>query len=133
MPGSEPRMHEFSIMSQMVDVLKHEIEQRDLKQVREVVLTVGELSFLGEEQMRFCYNVLIEEYEPLKGSVLKYEPVPAVVGCSDCGYEGKINYLGNEEDHYKVPMIACPECNGPVKVISGRECIIKNIVAEVEE
>ena len=126
-------MHEFSVMSELVGVLKHEIENKNILSVKEVVVSVGELSFLAEEQLRFAYGVLTETIGPLKDSIFTFEDVKAEVACRKCSYTGGVEYLGSDEDHFRMPIINCPECGGQVSVISGRGCMIKNMVAIVED
>lgn len=126
-------MHEFSVMSEMVNVIRAEVESRGIIKVNEVVLAVGELAFLAPEQLEFSYGVLVEKDDVMKDSVLKIEEVPASVRCRECDYSGGVEYIAGEDDHFRMPVINCPQCGGAVDIASGRECQIKNLVAEVED
>ncbi len=120
------------MMCALVDVLKAEIEKNNVTKVNEVIVEVGELSFLAEEQMRFAYNTLAEDNERLAGSKFTFESVPAEIECQECGRVGDVDYLG-EENHFRMPIIKCPDCDGSVSILKGRECQIKNMIAEVGE
>lgn len=126
-------MHEFSVMSELVNVVRGEVERRNITRINEVVLAVGELAFLGSEQMRFSYGVLVENDEVMKDSKLTIRDVPASVKCGNCGYSGGVDYLATEDDHFRMPVIKCPECGGSVEIVSGKECQIMNLVAEIDD
>lgn len=125
-------MHEFSIMSEVMEALKEESLKHRFKDVKEVVLEVGELTFLAHEQLRFSYKVL-SEGTIFDGSELAIDGRPAMVRCDSCGYEGKGGFQDNPEYHQILPTFSCPKCGEPTSVVSGNECIIRRIVADVEE
>ena len=126
-------MHEFSVMSDMVNVLLAEVESRKILKINEVVMEVGELAFLADEQLKFSYGVLVEKNAVLKDSVLMIKKIPATVDCQQCDYSGPIEYISSDDDHFRMPIIKCPECDGAVTITGGRECQIKNLVAEVDD
>ncbi|MEW6070469.1 MAG: hydrogenase maturation nickel metallochaperone HypA, partial [Candidatus Thermoplasmatota archaeon] len=82
-------MHEFSTMCQIVDALLKELKDRDVKSVAEVWLEIGELTFLGTEQLKFAYGALTDN-NILKGSKLVIKKVKPLVKCKRCKYKGKI-------------------------------------------
>jgi hydrogenase nickel incorporation protein HypA/HybF len=125
-------MHEFSIMSEVMEALKEESLKHRFKGVKEVVLEVGELTFLAYEQLRFSYKVL-SEGTVFDGSELAIENRPARVRCDSCGYEGEGGFQDDPEFHRILPTFSCPKCSEPTSVVSGNECIIRRIVADVEE
>ncbi|MCK4443743.1 MAG: hydrogenase maturation nickel metallochaperone HypA [Thermoplasmata archaeon] len=125
-------MHEFSIMSDIMEALKEEAEKHELKSVKQVVLEVGELTFLSHEQLKFCYKVLAEG-TIFDGSELILETKPASVKCDPCGYEGETSLSDSPGYHYMLPNFSCPECGKPTEIVSGRECIITRMVADVED
>ena len=51
-------MHEFSVTSQIVQSVLAEAEKRGAKKVTEVHMTIGKLTFLGLEQVRFAYEAI---------------------------------------------------------------------------
>jgi hydrogenase nickel incorporation protein HypA/HybF len=125
-------MHEFSVMSDVLEALKEESLKHDFKGVKQVVLEVGELTFLAHEQLRFSYGVL-SKGTVFEGSELSIENRPAMVRCDSCGFEGEGGFRDEPEFHRITPTFSCPKCEEPTSVVSGNECIIRRIVADVEE
>ena len=122
-------MHEFSIMSQMVQILLAEIKNNNLRSVSRVKLAVGDLTFLGEEQLKFCYDVLAKD-NILKGSELVIEKVEPEIRCTGCEYTGTLEYQEADEFHFRLPQFTCPKCNSKVDIIKGKDCIIQEITGE---
>ncbi|WP_400206923.1 hydrogenase maturation nickel metallochaperone HypA [Candidatus Methanomassiliicoccus intestinalis] len=125
-------MHEVSVMSSIVEAVLTELRKYEIESVEEVYLTVGEMTYLGAEQLEFAYEFLTQG-TLLEGSKLVIEPEKITVKCSTCGYEGGIKYLGDEEEdgvyHTQLPVISCPECAGQVEVVNGRSCVVKSVKA----
>ncbi|MFO8132543.1 MAG: hydrogenase maturation nickel metallochaperone HypA [Thermoplasmatota archaeon] len=124
-------MHEFSTMSSIVASVLEEGEKHDATAVTRVVLDIGELTFLGEEQLRFAFQVL-SEGTLLEGAELVVNRVAPEVRC-DCGYTGDVEYDEKKEFHVRFPLLRCPECGGSVEVRRGRECLIKHIEIERDD
>ena len=66
-------MHELSVISQIVETVIDEAKKNNAKHVDAVQLVIGELAFLGVEQLEFCYQVLSEKEPLLAGSKLETE------------------------------------------------------------
>jgi hydrogenase nickel incorporation protein HypA/HybF len=124
-------MHEFSIMADIVKAALKSIEDYEVERVEKVFLDVGELTFLNPDQMRFSYNVLTQE-NVLNGSELVIEEKKAEIECTSCGFQGNPESKP-EEDHYRIPLLFCPKCKGKVNLLSGRECILRNIQMNVKD
>ena len=122
-------MHEFSTMQGIVSAIREEGRKHNAKAITKVWLEIGELTFLGEEQLRFAFDVLTEGTE-MEGAELIIQKVEPKVRC-ECGYEGKVNYDEKEEFHIQFPILRCPVCGNNVEIVSGKECLIKNIEIEV--
>ena len=122
-------MHEFSVMSQIVEAVLQEIKNHNVKSVSEVHLEIGELTFLGHEQMGFAYQVLTEK-NILKDSKIIISEKKAKIKCRKCDYNGKIKYEYDPGFHFSLPTFTCPKCKGTVEIVEGKECIISRIVAE---
>jgi len=118
-------MHEFSVMSQIVDCILDEARKRDARKVEQVELEIGEFTLLGDEQMRFAYEVLSKD-TILEGSALKVGRIDGKVRCRSCGYEGPLK-LAEDTPHKAVPVLECPRCGSPAEITEGRECLIRNI------
>ena len=127
-------MHEISIMTQLVKAILDRLKDYDFVGVEEVELSVGELSFLAEDQLRFAFDILTED-TVLHGAKLKIRESPSVVRCENCGYEGPLRVEDDPKYHIATPIFACPRCNSPVEVIHGRECEVTNVrlIMEKEE
>jgi hydrogenase nickel incorporation protein HypA/HybF len=117
-------MHEFSVMSQIVESILAEAKKRDATRIEEVELQIGEYTMLGEEQLKFAYEVLSKD-SILKGSKLKVSHIKGKVKCS-CGFEGTVE-PSSDSPHRVVPILECPKCKGAAKITEGRECVIRNI------
>jgi len=125
-------MHEFSMTNELVKNVIKEAKKHSADKVLEVYLEVGKLTFLGLEQMRFCYEVISKD-SILEGSNLIIDQVDGAVKCKQCGYEGVVNYFEEAIYHIMLPTLSCPKCGEITEVIKGRECIIKRIVFEALE
>ena len=114
-------MHEFSIASGIVDVVKETVESRPVKRLISVTVEVGQLAMVNPEQLKFSFEV-ITEGGPFEGAEMKVETVPAVATCK-CGFEGA---LGDED-------YVCPKCGGIYELLSGRDVCVKNLEVELED
>lgn len=129
-------MHEFSVMSGVVEAILKEIDRFEseegkvIQRVNEVMLDIGELTLLGREQLEFCYRIMAEENR-LKGSKLIINTVPAEVLCKECGYSGPIEYF--TEFHLETPILSCPKCGHTVEILKGRECSVRSVNLEIED
>ena len=65
-------MHEVSIISSIIDSVLVELGKHQVEKVEEVYLTLGSLTFLGEDQLEFAYDVLSKGTK-LDGSKLVIE------------------------------------------------------------
>ncbi len=124
-------MHEYSMMVDIVNAALNAIENYEVVNVEKVYLDVGELTFLNPEQLQFSFKILTED-NILKGAELVIEEKKAEIECTSCGYRG---ILGNkpEENHLRIPQIFCPKCKGRINLLSGRECILRNIEMNLKE
>jgi hydrogenase nickel incorporation protein HypA/HybF len=125
-------MHEFGIAKALVENVVAEAEKNNARSVSEVIVELGELSFVGKDQFKFAYGILAKEIAIIERSILTIIDIDAVVSCEACGYNGPLQRFDEPETHFITPMFACPKCSGKVKIERGRECTIKNIRMEVE-
>ena len=119
-------MHEFSITSQIVGTVLEEAQKRDAKGVLEVHLVIGTLTFLGIDQVKFSYQILVED-TLLQDSKLIINRKRGKVKCERCGYEGAIQFKEDPTSHTSFPTLTCHQCGSPVTITEGRECTIKRI------
>jgi hydrogenase nickel incorporation protein HypA/HybF len=119
-------MHEFSRASQIVEAVISEAEKQHAVKVIEVELDIGDLTFLGIEQVRFSYKILTDK-TIAKNSKLKINQIPGRGRCDSCGYDGPLSYLDDKQFHIIVPTFNCPQCGKSLSISAGRECVIKRI------
>ena len=136
MPGTAERrataMHELSMATEISESVKSSLEGKNIVRLETVRLEIGELTMLGREQLRFAWGILTGE-GPLKGSRLIIVKKPAVIECAGCGFRGGAKHPTGLGSHLLVPCIACPKCGGEVRVVGGRECVLKSMRAVVKE
>jgi len=101
---------------------------RKASNVVQINLDVGELTFLGHDQLRFGIEVLS------KGTISENAKVViskkhAKIHCSKCSYAGNVKHLG-EEIHslIPIPILTCPKCgSNQATVTEGNECTVRSI------
>ncbi len=104
-----------------------------MKGVEEVHLSIGKLTFVGEEQLRFCWQAVTAEMELLKGSILEITEDPVLIKCGSCGFEGDLEVKEDPLYHYMVPVFACPECGKEVEMIKGKGITVNNIKLLIDD
>ncbi len=119
-------MHEVSVVSNMVDAILRELEKYDVERVEEVNVLIGDLTSLGAEQLEFAYEI-VTKGTILEGSRFVIEREEVRVRCKECGYEGPAENLESDFLDHSVPVIACPECGGPVEITAGQACRVRDL------
>ena len=126
-------MHEVSVVTTLVDAILKELEKYKVVRVNSVTLRIGDLTNLGEEQMSFAYEI-VTRGTILEGSQLIIEPEKIEVECGSCGYTGPVKVLSDPDfDTHSIPVLACPECGGPIKITKGQSCVVRCMDIEEEE
>ena len=119
-------MHEFSMTTQIVNYVLEEAKKHNAKRVNEVHLIIGKLTFLGIEQVKFAYDLLVKN-TIMEDSKLHIEEKNGVVKCNNCGYNGDLKYEDDPVYHIPSPTLNCPKCGDVVNIVGGKECTIKSI------
>ncbi len=126
-------MHELSVADSLVRTVLAELKGKEFISVKEVIVEVGEFTFVGLEQLKFAYKV-ITEGTPLEGSSMTIMEKKGEVECRSCNYSGPVKRISEKEEwHYSAPILSCPECGKTVAIVKGEDVIVKNIVLEVED
>jgi len=112
--------------TQIVDSVLEEAKKQDAKKVTEVHLVIGKLTFLGIEQVRFSYNILVEN-TIMEDSKLIIEEQDGTIECPSCGYKGAIQFEDDPAYHVPIPTLRCPKCGKAAKIVEGNECTIRSI------
>lgn len=118
-------MHEFSVMTQIVEAVIAEAKKRDAHKIERVELEVGEFTMLGSEQLRFAFEVLSKN-TILRDSDLEIRTIRGKIKCESCGFEGGV-LIDENTSHRSVPILECPKCHSASRIVEGRECVVRNI------
>jgi hydrogenase nickel incorporation protein HypA/HybF len=119
-------VHELAMATQLVEAVLEEAKKNDAKKVSEVNLTIGKLTFLGVDQMRFSYGILTKD-TIMQDSKLVIKEKDGVIECSNCGFKGPIPIKDDPAYHVPMPSLKCPKCGKLAKVVEGKECTIDSI------
>lgn len=119
-------------MRSLVSALLEELKGRDIDRVKKVTVEIGSLTFLSHEAMDFAYEATTKD-TVLEGSSMEIIEKKAEVRCSECGYEGEVEYSDDPAFHYNIPVISCPECGAKPEITQGKETTIVGVTAVEEE
>ena len=125
-------MHEYSVATEIYEVILKTAIKNDAKKVTSVDLELGELTHINPDQLIFCLEIMAEG-SLMENATLNLVKIPSKVKCK-CGYEGVL-------DNKRYPMLSdlafnlgCPECGNPVpNLISGKEINVRNIKIELDD
>ncbi len=122
-------MHEFSIADQIVKRALKVAQEKKAKKIKSIELSVGQLTLLGEEQLKFWLKEMLNEKEIAKDIRIKINSVKAKIKCKKCGYEGN---LRTDDQNHLHPVFLCPKCkDSDIDIKEGRDCVIKRIRVEI--
>jgi hydrogenase nickel incorporation protein HypA/HybF len=114
-------MHEMSLtMSVMQQVERCLVSFGPKARVVRITLEVGRLRAVVPDAIRFCFQV-VSEGTAADGADLVLEEIPVRVRCEPCQREWTVEDV----------QFLCPDCDGPVSTLSGKELLLRSI--EVEE
>jgi len=113
-------------MSEIIKATLDELSKHNAVGVEELILVIGDLTNLGEEQMSFAFEIM-SKGTMLEGAKLTIEKEPIRLKCKVCGFDGPAEIIKNEGYDHSIPVLSCPECNGPVNVTEGMACCVRSI------
>lgn len=112
-------MHELGILINIVETVEAFAKENGVSTIQTLVLQVGELSPVVPHYLEECYPAAVDG-TMLENTELKLEIIAGEGICTACNTT--FNILKHES--------RCPQCSGTAfKVISGREFLIKEIIA----
>ena len=113
-------MHELPAVEDMIRTLDRESEEKGIKKIERINLSIGELSGIIGECVQIYFDLLSEGHSCEKAE-LNITHVPAIFKCSKCG---------KEFPHGK--SFNCPDCGGEAVLIkgTGREFMIVSVEGE---
>ncbi len=110
-------MHEYSIVSSLIDVCEKEAEKNHAKAIKSVELDVGRLSGIEIHFLEQCFDVF-KETTICKDAVLQINVLDVVLECHQCHQHSTV-----VENNF-----VCPLCHSDdVTMISGQELHVKSI------
>ena len=129
-------MHEWALAEAVIMSVLRIAEEKGLKEVKEVVIKIGELQQIDIEIFKFALSELKSERN-MENVEFKLETVEAEMMCRKCGYRWKFKDESLSEDvkeaiHF-IPEVAhtfmrCQKCGSPdFEIISGRGVWIESI------
>ncbi len=123
-------MHEFSTAVSILEAVKRAAKSYGATKVVGITLQIGKLSMLNHDQLIFGIEMASKD-SIAEEAVVTIEPLATKIRCRKCGVESAVTQKGAL---YEIlSSLACSKCKTKdVDVIQGRECIIKDIQAEVK-
>ncbi len=116
-------MHEMGIVIHLAKTLEETARQEHLRRIGSVTLQVGEVSGIVTDYFAECWDYFKGRHPVLAESELRLETLPAVTWCDGCKSTYETVRYGRQ----------CPRCgSGETWLLTGSECIIKEIEAEEE-
>ncbi len=112
-------MHEYSIVSALIDQVDELAASREATAVHRLEVRIGELSGVEIELLTTAFD-LFRERTICAGATLEVRPVPARWACPRC--DGSVA---------RGAVLRCPDCAVPVRLVEGDEIILDRIEMEV--
>ncbi len=113
-------MHEMFISQSIVDTLQSEIEEEELKNVKEVHVKIGVLSCVDPNLLAQVFK-FANEGTTFSECTLHTELLAVMARCEQCKSNFKV-------EHYR---FICPACDTPSSdVVQGNELTIYKIIME---
>jgi len=113
-------MHEFSIVSNLFEIMEDVAKENNLIRIDKVVLTVGKMRQVVPVAMEMAFEA-VTKGTIAENAELELEFLPIQMKCNACGHNFDV-----EENVY-----LCPSCDSvQLEMIQGQELIIKHIEGE---
>ena len=111
-------MHELSIALEILDIVEKEALKHDAKAVKQVNLSIGDLTGVETESLVFSFDAVKGEKELTRNAVLAIEKLPVKIRCAPCGD----TFTGAGH------AVVCPQCEGfETTLLQGEEMEIADI------
>ncbi|GAB4259398.1 MAG: hydrogenase maturation nickel metallochaperone HypA [Thermoleophilia bacterium] len=110
-------MHEMSLAISVVEEVERVLAGFGPRaRAVTVTLQVGGLRAVVPEAMEFCFEAASQGTR-VQGARLAIERVPIVVRCDRCRCQWTVEAVA----------FLCPTCEGPVRVLTGKELLLRSI------
>lgn len=123
-------MHEFSTAVNIIETVKRAAQSWGAKRILAISLQIGKLSMLNQDQLLFGIEIAAKG-TIAEGAKIKVDSLPTKISCKKCGEKSRVK----DGTIYEIlSSLSCPKCGSrTVDVIQGRECIVKDVKAVIEE
>lgn len=116
-------MHEVSVASELLDIIFINAEIHNIKEVKKIVLKIGEFTCIQENALRFAFKA-ISKKTLCANAQLVIETVKAAAYCENCKQCFDINYTNK----------ICPKCGQfSFNITTGYELLLESIEGEKDE
>ena len=120
-------MHEAAIAQSVVKIVLEEAGKQNAQRVESVEIEVGELSFIGVDQVRFWVESSFEGTVAEKAKLI-FDTVKARIVCHQCEFEGDLTVEEDPAFHLRLPKFSCPKCqSSKIEITQGRDAFIRRI------
>jgi hydrogenase nickel incorporation protein HypA/HybF len=133
-------MHEWALAESVIVAALDEAKKEHLKQITEIIITIGELQQIEEDIFTFAIDEVIKSQTPeLKNTKITIRMEPSTLTCNKCQYTWKFRDVSNKlneaeaESVHFIPEVMfvhmrCPNCNSPdFEITKGRGVTIQSI------
>jgi len=103
-------MHELQAALEIINIVRDEMNKRNLSRIRTVGLRLGAISGFNPDALSFGFEAAVQN-TPLQGTQLKIEFVPVEGECLSC----------REYVRPKDPVFICPVCGSSKLVLKKGE------------
>ena len=112
-------MHEATLAEGIIKIAVNAARGSGATKISEVGLVIGEMSGVETEALIFSFRLLAKN-TIAEGAELVIERTPLIAKCGKCGGEFR-------PEGYN---FFCPECDGILQIISGREMQVRYVEAD---
>ncbi len=120
-------MHEASIAQSIVQTVLQEANKQNALHIESVEIEIGELSFLGIEQIEFWVKTGFQGTIAENAEIV-IKQVKGIIHCQVCEYQGELKIEKDPAYHFSIPTFSCPHCqSSKIEITQGREALIRRI------
>jgi hydrogenase nickel incorporation protein HypA/HybF len=112
-------VHEYSIVSALLDRIEVEARSRGASSVASIRVAIGGQAGLDPDLLRSAFEIA-RAGTPCAAAALELREIPAVWRCRVCG--GELRAEGPRR---------CPSCDAPGRLDSGDEIVLESLELEV--
>ena len=120
-------MHEASIAQSIVQTVLKEADKQKASRVESVEIEIGELTFLGIDQVEFWTKTGFQGTVAENADII-LKKVKGTIHCNVCQYQGKLKRQTDPIYHLTLPAFSCPHCqSSKIEITQGKEAIVRRI------